>query len=76
MNGLVMKVVGKYLNSFSANVAKGMLESAGIKAAVMNEYLPIISGITNDDLLSITLVVNDEDYQEAVRLLEASSNAE
>ncbi|MBO8429195.1 MAG: DUF2007 domain-containing protein [Bacteroidetes bacterium] len=71
-----MKVVGKYLNSFSANVAKGMLESAGIKAAVMNEYLPIISGITNDDLLSITLVVNDEDYQEAVRLLEASSNAE
>ena len=53
-----------------------MLESAGIKAAVMNEYLPIISGITNDDLLSITLVVNDEDYQEAMRLLEAASNAE
>lgn len=71
-----MKVVGKYLNSFSANVAKGMLESAGIKAAVMNEYLPIISGITNDDLLSITLVVNDEDYQEAMRLLEAASSAE
>ncbi len=71
-----MKVVGKYLNSFSANVAKGMLENAGIKAAVMNEYLPIISGITNDDLLSITLVVNDEDYSEAKKLLEAASNAE
>ena len=71
-----MKVVGKYLNSFSANVAKGMLENAGIKAAVMNEYLPIISGITNDDLLSITLVVNDEDYSEAKKLLEAVSNAE
>ena len=71
-----MKVVGKYLNSFSANVAKGMLENAGIKAAVMNEYLPIITGITNDDLLSITLVVNDEDYSEAKKLLEAASNAE
>ena len=71
-----MKVVGKYLNSFSANVAKGMLENAGIKAAVMNEYLPIISGITNDDFLSITLVVNDEDYSEAKKLLEAASNAE
>lgn len=71
-----MKVVGKYLNSFSANVAKGMLENAGIKAAVMNEYLPIISGITNDDLLSITLVVNDEDYSEAKKLLEEASNAE
>lgn len=71
-----MKVVGKYLNSFSANVAKGMLENAGIKAAVMNEYLPIISGITNDDLLSITLVVNDEDYSEAKKFLEAASNAE
>lgn len=71
-----MKVVGKYLNTFSANLAKGMLESAGIKAAVMNEYLPIISGVVNDDLLSITLVVNDEDYIEAKRLLEAASKEE
>ena len=64
-----MKVVGKYLNSFSANVAKGMLESAGIKAAVMNEYLPIISGITNDDLLSITLVASGSGFQCRIELL-------
>ncbi|MBE6229038.1 MAG: DUF2007 domain-containing protein [Bacteroidales bacterium] len=71
-----MKVVGKYPNAFSANVAKGMLESEGIPAQVLNEYLPLVAGVVNSDLLSIELAVRDEDYSEAKRLLAACSNAE
>ena len=71
-----MKIVGKYTSAFAANVAKGMLESEGIPAQVLNEHLPLISGVMNNDLLSIELAVMDEDYSEAKRLLAACSNAE
>ena len=67
-----MKVVGKYTNVFSANLAKGMLENYGIEAQVLNENIKYTS-LANTDLLSMELVVNDEDYSEACRLLEASS---
>lgn len=67
-----MKVVGKYTDAFSANLAKGMLENYGIKARVLNENIQF-SSVSNTDLLSMELVVNDEDYSEACRLLEASS---
>lgn len=69
-----MKVVGKYTTPFSANIAKGMLENAGIEAQVLNENILFIAGVTNDDLLSIELVVRDEDYLEAKKLLAAASN--
>lgn len=71
-----MRVVKKFTNAFSANVAKGMLEANGINAAVLNENMPLISGVVNDDLLSIELIVNDEDYNEAERLLAAASSIE
>lgn len=70
-----MKVVGKYTDAFSANLAKGMLENYGIEARVLNENIPF-SSVSNTDLLSMELVVNDEDYSEACRLLEASSKEE
>ena len=70
-----MKTVKKFTDSFSANVAKGMLESNGIKAAILGEHIPLVTGVLND-LLSIELVVNDEDYSEASRLLAADSSAE
>lgn len=68
-----MKVVGKYTSAFSANIAKGVLEANGIKAAVLNENILMITGVANNDLLSMELVVNDEDYNAALKLLEASS---
>lgn len=68
-----MKVVGKYTSAFSANIAKGVLEANGIQAAVLNENMPMITGVANTDLLSMELVVKDEDYNAALKLLEASS---
>ncbi len=71
-----MKVVEKYTNAFSANLAKGMLESNGIESQVLNQNLGVITGVANLDLLCIELVVNDYDYDEALKLLAASSSAE
>ncbi len=67
--------VEKYTNAFSANVAKGMLESNGIPAWVANENMPYVT-IPNTGLLAIELLVNEEDYSEAKRLLAASSSEE
>ena len=71
-----MKTVEKYTDSFSANIAKGMLENAGIKAAILGENTPLWAGVCNTDLLGIELVVSDEDYSEACRLIAAASKAE
>lgn len=71
-----MKVVEKYTSLFSANVAKGMLESSGIHAQVLNQNINFVTGTFNSDLLSIELVVDDQDYSIASKLLAASSNEE
>lgn len=71
-----MKVVEKFTDSFSANVAKGMLENAGIRAVVLGEHTPLWAGMCNTDLLSIELAVSDEDYSEACKLIAAASKAE
>ncbi|MEG2849544.1 MAG: DUF2007 domain-containing protein [Bacteroidales bacterium] len=71
-----MKVVKKYTSLFSANLAKGMLESAGIQAQVLNQNINFVTGTFNSDLLSIELVVNDDDYSMASKLLAASSSEE
>lgn len=71
-----MKVVKKYTDLFSANVAKGMLENAGITAVILNENTPVWAGVCNSDLLGIELAVSDEDYSEACMLVAAASNAE
>ena len=71
-----MKTVEKYTDLFSANLAKGMLENAGIQAAILNQNTPLWAGMCNTDLLSIELAVSDEDYSEACKLIAAASNAE
>lgn len=71
-----MRTVKKFTDSFSANVAKGMLENEGIRAVVLGEHIPLVAGMCNNDLLSIELAVNDEDYSEACRLIAAASRAE
>jgi hypothetical protein len=71
-----MKIVEKYTSAFSANLAKGMLENNGIQAQVLNQNMAFVTGAINTDLISIELVVDDKDYLEAKRLLEAASKAE
>lgn len=70
-----MKAVRKYTDTFSASLAKGMLENHGIRAWVLNGHINFVS-MTNTDLLSVELAVADEDYSEACRLLAAASSAE
>ncbi len=69
-----MKVLKKYDNSFSARLAQGMLEDSGIKAFILNENLAYSTAAINTDLLSIELVVDEEDYDEAKRLLEETAS--
>ena len=71
-----MKVGETYTNSFSANLAKGLLEEAGIQAYVLDENMGIVAGVFNTDLLPIRLTVDDKDYSEAVKVLAAASSAE
>ena len=71
-----MRTVEKFTDAFSANVAKGMLENAGIPAVILNENTPLWAGMCNTDLLSIELAVSDEDYSEACKLMAAASKAE
>ena len=71
-----MKTVEKYTSLFNANIAKGMLENAGIPATILNENTPLWAGVCNTDLLSIELAVKDEDYSEACILIAAASKAE
>lgn len=66
-----MKVVGKYTNSFSANIAKGVLAEEGIEAFILNENLIFTAGPVNTDLLAIELVVEDELYERALQILES-----
>lgn len=66
-----MKVIGKYTNSFSANIAKGVLAEEGIEAFILNENLIFTAGPVNTDLLAIELVVEDELYERALKILES-----
>ena len=71
-----MKVLETYTNSFSANLAKGLLEDAGINAYILDENMGIVTGVFNTDLLPIRLTVDEKDYSEALKVLAAASKAE
>lgn len=66
-----MKVLKKYTDLFSANLAKGALEAAGIPAAILNENMGFITAAVNTDLLSIELAVDDSNYDEALKIINA-----
>ena len=57
-----MKTIGKFNNSFSANICKGVLEDNGVPAFVLNENLIWTAGVANTDLIPIEVVVDDEYY--------------
>lgn len=66
-----MKVVGKFDNAFSANICKGVLEESGIPAFILNENLAWSTGAVNTDLISIEVVVDDDQYGKAMEILES-----
>lgn len=66
-----MRIIKKYDNAFTANLDKGLLESEGIQAFVMNENIAYSTVTVNTDFLAIELAVADEDYETALKILNA-----
>ena len=66
-----MKTVGKFNNSFSANICKGVLEENGVPAFVLNENLIWTAGVAKTDLIPIEVVVDDEYYDKAMEILKS-----
>jgi len=57
---------GRYLNSFEAGLAKARLEAAGMMSFVFDTHMSW-EGMTG--IIPIRLMVDDEDFEEARRLL-------
>ncbi|MDD2594516.1 MAG: DUF2007 domain-containing protein [Bacteroidales bacterium] len=70
-----MKEVASFIDPFEAHVAQGVLENEGITAAVWNESSSF-PGFGYMPQMAVKLVVNDEDYEMALKVLEAASNTE
>lgn len=67
-----MKVVRKFNNAISANICKGVLEENGVPAFVLGENLVWSTGAVNTDLVSVEVVVDDNLYDKAIEILNAS----
>jgi len=66
-----MKVVEEFYNQYEAEIAKGLLESEGIKAVIMNlnsSYPGVQMGRHG-----IQLMVNEEDLETAQMILDRKS---
>ena len=66
--GMSSGISGSYNSSL---IAKGMLENEGIPTQVIHQNIPYM-GIS--DKLAVELIVNDEDYDRAKKLLEEAEN--
>ena len=69
-----MKTVLHALNSVEANLVKGLLESEGIPSSILGEYLQGAAGELPPTGL-IRVVVDEEDYEQARRIVEDWGNA-
>lgn len=69
-----MKIIRKFDNAFSAHVCKGVLEENGIPAYILNENLTWTTGVANTDLISIQVMVDDNDYDNALEILEKEAD--
>ena len=67
-----MKIVERYTNPYDAHIAQGLLESEGIFSEIINES-SIFPGFGEIRGYDIRLVVNDEDFEVAKKLLNNSS---
>ncbi|HHJ16912.1 MAG TPA: DUF2007 domain-containing protein [Gammaproteobacteria bacterium] len=72
-----MKLVYTNENRFLVNNAKNILENAGIAVTLTNEYAAGGTGALSPFDTWVELwVVNDSDYEDAVRAIEASPGPE
>ncbi len=69
-----MKIVAEYYLEYEAELAKGLLKSAGIEAVIMNVNSPY-PGVTMGRH-GIELMVADEDLEAARKILENTEPAE
>ncbi|RKZ22606.1 hypothetical protein DRQ16_00520 [bacterium] len=63
-----MKSLGKF-SPGEAYIIKGRLESEGIEVIIKQESIGKIAGFTMDGLGEVELLVPDEDYERARRVL-------
>lgn len=70
-----MKEVARYTEPYLAHIARGLLESEGIMAEVLNENSSL-PGFCNMYDGAIKLVVRDEDYDLALKVLATDSSSE
>ncbi len=66
-----MKVAAKFPDSVSASIAQGMLSNHGIPSMIGNQAMSALYPLPMGGIWDVTLMVNDDDYDEAVKLLEA-----
>ena len=67
-----MKVVAEFNLEYEAEIAKGLLESEGIRAVIMNANSPY-PGITMGRH-GIQLAVNDENFESAQMVLDRAES--
>lgn len=67
-----MKVVAEFNLEYEAEIAKGLLESEGIRAVIMNANSPY-PGITMGRH-GVQLMVNDEDFESAQMVLDRAES--
>lgn len=72
-----MKTLRTYTQPFKAELDRTLLEDNGIYAAVLdtNSFLNMCA-ITSGGGMGVRLVVSDENYDQALRILETSSSSE
>ena len=69
-----MKTVKYYANDIEAQMDRSLLEAEGITCNVLNENMNY-AGYFAGGNFDIQLVVADEDYEEAVKLLSSNLSA-
>lgn len=70
-----MKVIATYTDTYEALIQQGLLENAGIMAEVLNQS-NVYPGLVGSKAFYVQLVVNDEDYDLAKKILAAPSSNE
>lgn len=70
----MMKVVAEYLFEYEAEIARGRLESEGIKAMISNVNTPYPGVLVGKH--GVQLLVNDYDLESAQMILDTDASSE
>ena len=70
----MMKVVAEYLFEYEAEIARGRLESEGVKAMISNVNTPYPGVLVGKH--GVQLLVNDYDLESAQMILDTDASSE